>query len=127
MVVRLFIDDVRIPIECVPYMKKRIGSDVDEYKKDWVIVRNYEDFVDYIKENGLPDIISFDDLTHTRLTTSDVWEKRYDTLHDGEETGADCAKFLYSFCRKHETELPIYYIHTMNIVEVDNILNALKQ
>nr|WP_243870530.1 cyclic-phosphate processing receiver domain-containing protein [Salegentibacter sp. BDJ18] len=28
--------------------------------KDFIVVRNYADFVKYIKQNGLPDFISFD-------------------------------------------------------------------
>ena len=41
--VKLFLDDIRKP------------PDVD-----WFIVRNYNQFIDWIDKNGLPDIISFD-------------------------------------------------------------------
>ena len=47
---KLFLDDVRT-IEMVYYKSE---------EKDFEIVRNYDAFVNYIKENGLPEFISFD-------------------------------------------------------------------
>ena len=47
---KLFLDDIRTP-EMV-YDKT--------LAKDFVVVRNYSDFVKYIKQNGLPEFISFD-------------------------------------------------------------------
>ncbi|WP_405207108.1 cyclic-phosphate processing receiver domain-containing protein [Aquimarina sp. LLG6339-5] len=47
---KLFLDDIRT-IEMV--YDKSMESEFD-------IVRTYEDFVEYIKENGLPNFISFD-------------------------------------------------------------------
>jgi len=45
----LFLDDFRFPRDVYP--------ETDENEFD--IIRSYGDFVDYIKENGLPDFISF--------------------------------------------------------------------
>lgn len=56
---RLFLDDSRNPGTCCNYMRE-FGVDCKIYKKDWVVVRNYDQFVSYTIENGLPDIISFD-------------------------------------------------------------------
>ncbi|MBE7639559.1 hypothetical protein GUB10_04360 [Salegentibacter sp. BLCTC] len=47
---KLFLDDIRSP-EMV--FDKTVA-------KDFVVVRNYADFVKYIKQNGLPEFISFD-------------------------------------------------------------------
>ena len=47
---KLFLDDIRT-VEMV-YDK----SEIEEF----VVVRSYHEFVTYIKENGLPDFISFD-------------------------------------------------------------------
>ena len=47
---KLFLDDIRT-IEMV--YDKAMESEFD-------IVRNYHDFVNYIRKNGLPDFISFD-------------------------------------------------------------------
>ena len=47
---KLFLDDIRSP-EMV--FDKTVA-------KDFVLVRSYTEFVQYIKQNGLPDFISFD-------------------------------------------------------------------
>ncbi|MDX1718686.1 MAG: cyclic-phosphate processing receiver domain-containing protein [Salegentibacter mishustinae] len=47
---KLFLDDIRTP---------EMVYDRTE-AKDFIVVRNYADFVKYIKQNGLPDFISFD-------------------------------------------------------------------
>ncbi|MBO2546026.1 hypothetical protein J0871_16535 [Salegentibacter sp. BDJ18] len=47
---KLFLDDIRIP--------KMVYDTIET--KDFIVVRNYADFVKYIKQNGLPDFISFD-------------------------------------------------------------------
>lgn len=51
----LFLDDIRWPIEAFQYTKNEIF-----WEKEWSIVRNYQQFVDWIIENGLPKLISFD-------------------------------------------------------------------
>lgn len=47
---KLFLDDIRVP--------KMIYE--DEEAEGFVVVRTYQEFVGYIHQNGLPDIISFD-------------------------------------------------------------------
>ena len=52
----LFLDDVRNPKDCCQYM-----PDAKFYfNSEFVIVRNYDEFVNFIRKNGLPNIISFD-------------------------------------------------------------------
>ena len=89
---KLYLDDVRNP--------KTNG---------WTIVRNYEEFVKHIEENGLPDEISFD--------------------HDlGEDikTGYDCAKWLCNYCWTNGIPIPTYNVHSANPVGRDNIIGVLK-
>jgi hypothetical protein len=59
--VRLFLDDLRIPTDCpkTHYMVYRC-VDLIIYHEEWDIVRSHGQFVKWIKENGLPDLISFD-------------------------------------------------------------------
>jgi hypothetical protein len=47
---KLFLDYFRFPLDIYP--------ELDENEFD--IVRSYDDFVDYISKNGVPDFISFD-------------------------------------------------------------------
>lgn len=89
---KLYLDDVRNP--------KTEG---------WTIVRNYDEFVKDIEENGLPDEISFD--------------------HDlGEDikTGYDCAKWLCNYCWTNGIPIPTYNVHSANPVGRDNIIGILK-
>ena len=52
----LFLDDIRHPYDCISYMP----SPGIYSKYLWKTVRNYDEFVSFITQNGLPDLISFD-------------------------------------------------------------------
>ena len=57
----LFLDDFRKPHDCMSYMPHRIGTSAAIYTQlDWEIVINYDEFVEWIKTNGIPEIVSFD-------------------------------------------------------------------
>lgn len=88
MMTYLFIDDERQP-----------GSDI------WVVVKTYDEFVQYIKDHGMPDHISFD--------------------HDlGEgKTGYDCAKYIV----ENQLRLKGWQVHSMNPVGRDNINKLLDR
>lgn len=62
----LFLDDIRNPSDCIHYMYTPIYTSVD-----WVIVRNYNEFVKTIEEKGLPEIVSFD---HDLGLNVEVWK-----------------------------------------------------
>jgi hypothetical protein len=89
-------------------------------KEQWDIVRNYDEFVQVIKDNGLPLKISFD---------HDLADIHYDpkTWREGfkyhEKTGLDCAKWLIDFIMDHETKLPLIFVHSQNPVGKERILN----
>ena len=99
----LFLDDKRLPADCITYMQKK-GIDTSVYLLPWQIVRSYDEFVNWIEQNGLPGIISFD--------------------HDLDETGKsgmDAAKWLVNYCLEKDLALPQYIIHSMNPVGAENI------
>jgi hypothetical protein len=113
----LFLDDVRDPIHAFGYTN--YGPFVT---KQWDIVRNYDQFVDYIKSNGLPYFIAFDhDLNEIHY--SDFWNENSEYT---EKTGFDCAKFLVEYCIENNLKLPEFYVHSMNPVGKDNIINYLN-
>ena len=93
----LFLDDIRKP--------------KDIYKDDyeWQIVRTYDDFVDYIEENGLPKFVSFDhDLTIEHYCVSDGYlNNQYE-----DETGYDCLVWLCEYVKEHKLKLPKMKFHT---------------
>lgn len=121
----LFLDDERIP---------KMVTWVDIPLVEWVIVRNYNQFVDIIQKNGLPRAISFDhDLAdehyaeytaaHDPNSTS-KGNIRYDKLK--EKTGYECAKWLAQYCVDNNLQIPQYYIHTMNPIGGENIVSILE-
>ena len=104
----LFLDDKRLPADCITYMQSR-DIDASIYLLPWQIVRSYDGFVNWIEQNGLPDIISFD--------------------HDLEETGKrgiDAAKWLVNYCLEKDLALPQYIIHSMNPVGAENLKALLE-
>lgn len=125
----LFLDDYRIPTDAAKYMFRRIGKENVIYiENKWIIVKNYEQFVNQIKKRGLPKIVSFDhDLSdlHYQVSFED-WEDYTSEQLGVEKTGADCAKWLKDYCNKNNLKLPVCYIHSMNPVGSQNILNILN-
>lgn len=117
----LFLDDIRQPSEPGNYMYP-----VDLRKiyrlQPWVLVRNYKEFTEYITENGLPDLVSFDhDLADIHYDPS-TWTEGF-KYH--EETGYDCAKWLVEYCYENGLPLPEYLCHSMNPIGKQNILSYL--
>lgn len=124
---RLFLDDTRMPVDCAQYMWAR-NVHVGVYREDWVIVRTYKQFCNWINENGLPDIISFDhdlgdDFLLKETTPIEEW---YDLENERDYTGMDCAKWLVNYCLDNKKELPNFIVHSMNPAGTDNINGLLK-
>lgn len=103
---KLYLDDIRIP--------KTEG---------WVIIRTYEDFVDWIEKNGIPDEVSFDhDLAeiHHNPPTKTESSKYY------EKTGYDAAKWLCEYCWTNGLPIPTWNVHSANPVGRDNITQLIQ-
>lgn len=105
---KLFLDDIRNPPD-----------------QSWVVVRSYNEFVAYIEEHGMPEVISFDhDLAdahyvHPNSDSSDpIPYSSYD-----EKTGYDCAKWLITNNLHGYPKRVI--VHSFNPVGAENILQTL--
>jgi hypothetical protein len=108
---KIYLDDIRTPIE-----------------EDWVVCRNYDEFVDKVKEIGLDniEIISLDhDLGETAIreyfknvTTNYILN--YDNIH--ERTGYDCAKWLVDLSMQEDINLPLVLTHSANPIGSANIM-----
>lgn len=102
---KLYLDDIRIP--------KTDG---------WIIVRSYDEFVNWIKENGVPDEISFDhDLADVHYDPS-TWVQGF-KYH--EKTGYDAAKWLCTYCFENSLPFPKWNVHSANPVGSQNIISLL--
>lgn len=118
---RLFLDDERFPQTAL--RGGLVDFDVDLYKNDsdWFIARNYDEFVDYIIKNGMPEYVSFDhDLADIKYNMGKM------SFSYREKTGYDCAKWLADYCYDNGFKLPKYQVHSANSVGKKNIQDYLK-
>lgn len=117
----LFLDDERNPSDVTWVALPNI---------QWVIIRNYNDFINYIENHGLPEICSFDhdlgtsaykEYFRSRFTNTPI-----DYSNIQEKTGYDCAKWLATYCVDNKLDIPLYYVHTMNGLGGKNINSILE-
>lgn len=127
---RIYLDDVRTPVD-----------------KDWVVVRNYDEFVAKVKDLGLENIstISLDhDLGESAMqeyyrNVSPNFKLDYSNIH--EKTGLDCAKWImhHFYDTNPEWELtpreakhsagmqfPTIYTHSANPIGSANIIGYIN-
>ena len=109
----LFLDDVRTPESAHLYTYNDIFI-----HWDWVVVKNYDEFVEYIEANGLPKFVSFDhdlaDIHYDPATQRESFEYH-------ETTGVDCAKWLIQYCIDNGLNFPLWYVHSANPIGMNNI------
>lgn len=128
---RLFLDDYRIPMDCVSYMHRHIGARNPDYLESWIVVRDYESFCRNIMKSGVPDLISFDhDLAdghyHQNMQEGVLNYNTEDFDNDKYKTGFHCAKWLVEYCIENNCKIPDYYVHSMNPIGAENIKNYLE-
>ena len=104
----LWLDDMRDPVK---YLKKKVTKDsgalynninfynelMRKYDPEFTWVRTFEEFTDYIMQNGLPDLVSLDH-----------------DLGKGLKKGAECAHWLKQYCVENGLKLPKFYAHSAN-------------
>jgi hypothetical protein len=118
---KIFLDDNRNPYDVF-----RLTINPIYESTDWVIVKTYEEFVDFIEKNGLPEIISFD---HD-LSFDHYYEKNqkgdldYDSFT--EKTGYHSALWLTEYCIIKSLPLPKWFVHSANPVGSENIKKLLS-
>ncbi len=115
----LFLDDERNPNISMNYT----GNDIYWIKK-WTTVKNYNEFIDYIKTKGIPEIISFDhDLASEHYKYACATHIPYNELKI--KTGYHCLIWLLTYCTRKNLELPEILIHTMNVTGADTMQNMI--
>lgn len=111
---RIYLDDVRTPID-----------------KDWIIVRNYDEFVRIVSVHGLENIktISLDhDLGDSAMRE---WHKNVyhnytlDYNNITEKTGYDCAKWLVEQWMNGKPVVDVY-THSANAIGAANIMGYIN-
>jgi hypothetical protein len=98
----------------------------------WLVVRNYDEFVAAIKKHYKEIThISFDhDLAEGHYAPIEFWDDKYNEWFAEqdckEKTGYECAVFIKEWYEANQQELPIMYVHSMNPVGTQNIINLFK-
>jgi len=126
----LFLDDLRVPyidpIHKLELTEEQLNfasayqySNFAPFKDErWAIVRDYNQFVEYINKYGLPKLIAFDhDLADVHYTEQDFIA--YSEYH--EKTGFDADKWLCNYCQDNGEKFPDYIVHSWNPVGKENI------
>ena len=104
----LWLDDMRDPNK---YLNKKADKESgalynnlsfyqkfkEKYNPEFVWVKTFEEFTNYILKNGLPEFVSFDH-----------------DLGKGLKKGAECALWLKQYCRENNKQLPKFYAHSAN-------------
>ena len=136
----LFLDDQRNPKDAYIYPRRDDNNMIIEGRSlenisqiprnNWEIVRSYEEFVKFIIEKGIPDVVSFD---HD-LTPECINLYFDDTINTGiieyanlpKRTGWHCAKFLKEKCIELNIPFPKYFVHSANIYGSKNITELIE-
>ena len=119
----LWLDDVRNPFEnhWVVTFSPILNEDLKHI--EWV--KSYNEFINWIKNNELPEAICFDhDLgmdVSLDARSKGMTKKKSRLLKQKEKTGFDCAKWLVDYCLDNNKSLPLYNIQSSNPVGKANI------
>jgi hypothetical protein len=122
---KIYLDDIRTPLD-----------------SSWIVVRNYNEFIDKVKEIGLNniDIISFDhdlgDSAIEEYMRNVIKNYKIDYSNITEKTGYDAIKWLVDYFyelnperfelsnedkKKNKINFPKIYVHSANPVGAHNI------
>ena len=123
----LWLDDIRDPLSSeVDWLS--YSPILKPYQVIWV--KSYQEFTQYIKQNGLPTAICFDhDLgmeVALKARAKGMSKRASRKLKQVEKTGMDCAHYLVDYCLDHDLDLPLYNIQSANSVGKENIDGLLK-
>ena len=125
---KVFLDDVRNPSDCIKYMYSRIGLQATIYEEEgWWIARSYDEFVNIIDNNHSQiSLISFDhDLSSEHYDQSmevsqDAYEQYLDRIA-ASPTGYECAMYVAQLYHSLNCVMPKVLVHSMNPVGVQRI------
>ena len=119
----LYVDSTKTPI------------DIPGYEK-WVVVKNYDEFTEYIMKNGIPDYISFEhDLADEHVI--DFVENQMQGIDAinyqlfKEKTGYDCALWLCEYIEEQHNldnmiKINAVGVHSINPGGTKNILYCIN-
>ncbi len=119
----LWLDDIRNPF--IEDWLMQYAPQFTYGEREIIWIKSYKEFVEWIKENGLPYMIAFDhdlgeDVAKEKVARG--MSKRQARIQKRETmSGFDCAKWLVEYCINVKVELPQWTIQSANPVGRDNI------
>ncbi len=122
----LWLDDIRNPFiaDWLLLYAPDYHYEKDQGTHNVVWVKSYNEFIQWIETNGLPDEIGFDhdlaDVIYTERGNVDIRKSTW-----LEKTGMDCAKWLVDFCIDNDRTIPEFFVQSANPVGRNNITNLL--
>jgi hypothetical protein len=122
----LWLDDYRDPFNTTTDWL--VFSPIPRENLQVVWVKSYQEFKDWIIDNGLPEAICFDhDLAdeHYAIGRPSNFQD-FDYSKTTEKTGMDCAKWLVQYCIEFKKQLPLFNIQSANPVGAKNIRSLLE-
>lgn len=130
---KLFLDDIRMPEDSWIYSERvKMLEKSKTQSCEWTIVRNYEDFCEFINKFGIPSMVSFDhDLCeeHMKYYFDFVSKNGYiDYSNLSTKTGKHCAEYFLDKWKKAGKPSVQVFVHSANRwgqVEIKNVLKEL--
>jgi hypothetical protein len=130
---KLFLDDIRMPDAAFIYEERvKLIAKSGVQNCEWNIVRNYEDFCEFIDTFGIPEVVSFDHdlceehMNHYFTVTSQIGVIEYGNLKT--KTGKHCAEYFVGKWREAGKPTVKVYVHSANRwgqVEIKKVLKEL--
>jgi hypothetical protein len=102
----LFLDDIKNPKDV---WKSTKCPDYAVY--NWVVVRDFDAFIDVVSKNGLPTRVSFDHNLSIEHDDFDAKGKNFPYEEFKTATGYDCAIWLIEYCLDNDLKFPIWLVH----------------
>jgi hypothetical protein len=129
---KLFLDDIRMPDAAFIYEERiKLLDKTHTRSCEWEIVRNYNDFCEFIDKFGIPEIVSFDhDLCEEHIkhyfdVTSKVGVIEYGNLKT--KTGKHCAEYFVDKWKAAGKPKVYVLVHSANRWGQTEIKNVLKE
>ncbi len=115
----LFLDDIKDPKDAnesfsgsnLLLLIKSHVQDINEYET--VVVRDQYEFSKFLRERGIPDIVSFDFYLNYKI-------------YDNNITGDVCAGWLAGECRRKGVDFPRYYVHSSEKKTAKKIVEVIE-
>lgn len=129
---KLFLDDIRKPSDGFLYNEQKYLLDYSGTQAcEWEVVRNYQDFCEFLDKFGIPAMISFDHDLHTEHmqhyfnVTTKIGVIEYGNLKH--KTGKHCAEYFMEKWKEAGKPRVSIYIHSANRWGQTEIKNVLKE